>query len=134
MQSFWPKIHFFCNVITFFDTIMTGHQKSKVFVLFYVKMKFEKCIYFANFFHRLKYLMYYFEASVQLVPTFYSHPVYRLLELQLILASEEDCVQLGPKYYSKVKLRSWQSPNILSEIMKLLQNGGSSINLAQISN
>ena len=78
--------------------------------------------------------MYVFEASVQLVPTFYSHPVCRLLELQLILASEEDCVQLVPKYYSKVKLRSWQSPNILSEIMGLLQNGGSGINLAQISN
>ena len=46
--------------------------------------------------------MYDFEASVQLVPTFYSHPVCRLLELQLILASEEDCVQLVPKYYSKV--------------------------------
>ena len=58
----------------------------------------------------------------------------RLLELQLILASEEDCVQLVPKYYSKVKLRSWQPPNILSEIMRLLQNGGSGINLAQISN
>ena len=55
--------------------------------------------------------MYVFEASVQLVPTFYSHPVCRLLELQLILASEEDCVQLVPKYYSKVKLRSWQPPN-----------------------
>ena len=57
-----------------------------------------------------------------------------LLELQLILASEEDCVQLVPKYYSKVKLRSWQPPNILSEIMRLLQNGASGINLAQISN
>ena len=89
---------------------------------------------FCDFFHRLKYLTYDFEASVQLVPTFYSHPVCRLLELQLILASEEDCVQLVPKYYSKVKLRSWQSPNILSEIMRLLQNGGSGINLTQISN
>ena len=78
--------------------------------------------------------MYDFEASVQLVPTFYSHPVCRLLELQLILASEEDCDQLVPKYHSKVTLHSWQSPNILSEIMKLLQNGGSGINLAQISN
>ena len=97
-------------------------------------MEFEKYKYFANFFHRLKYLMSVFKASVQLVPTFYSHPVCGLLELQLILASEEDCVQLVPKYYSKVKLRSWQSPNILSEIMRLLQNGGSGINLAQISN
>ena len=78
--------------------------------------------------------MHSFQASVQLVPTFYSHPVCRLLELQLILASEEDCVQLVPKYHSKVKLRSWQSSNILSEIMRLLQNGGSGINLAQISN
>ena len=74
-----------------------------------------------------------FETSVPLVPTFYSHPVCRLLELQLVLASEEVCVQLVPKYYSKAKLRSWQSPNILSEIMRLLQNGGSGINLAQIS-
>ena len=47
-----------------------------------------------------------FEAGVQLVPTFYLHPVCRLFELQLILASEEDCVQLVPKYYSKVKLCS----------------------------
>ena len=76
--------------------------------------------------------MYDFEASVQLVPTFYSHPVCRLLELQLILASEEDCVQLVPKYYSKVKLRSWQPPNILSEIMRLLQNGDSGIFLFNI--
>ena len=75
-----------------------------------------------------------FEAGVQLVPTFYLHPVCRLFELQLILGSEEDCVQLVPKYHLKVKLRSWQSPNILSEIMRLLQNGGSGINLAQISN
>ena len=78
--------------------------------------------------------MHSFEASVQLVPTFHSHPVCRLLELQLILASEEDCVQLVPKYHSKVKLHSWQSPNILSEIMRLLQNGGSGISLAQNSN
>ena len=78
--------------------------------------------------------MYVFEASVQLVPTFHSHPVCRLLELQLILASEEDCVQLIPKYYSKVKLCCLQSPNILSEIMRQLQNGGSGINLAQNSN
>ena len=99
-----------------------------------VKMGFEKYKYFSNFVHGLKYLMSDFEASVQHVPTFYSHPVCRLLELQLILASEEDCVQLVPKYYSKVKLRSWQSPNILSEIMRLLQNGGSGMNLAQISN
>ena len=97
-------------------------------------MEFEKYKYFANFFHRLKYLMSVFKASVQLIPTFYSHPVCGLLELQLILSSEEDCVQLVPKYYSIVKLRSWQSPNILSEIMRLLQNGGSGINLAQISN
>ena len=62
------------------------------------------------------------------------HPVCRLFELQLILGSEEDCVQLVPKYHSKVKLRNWQSPNILSEIMRLLQNGGSGINLAQNSN
>ena len=27
-------------------------------------------------------------------------------------SSALDCVQLVPKYYSKVKLRSWQSPNI----------------------
>ena len=78
--------------------------------------------------------MYAFEASVQLVPTFHPHPVCRLLELQLILSSEEDCVQLVPKYHSKVKLRGWQSPNILSEIMRLLQNGSSGINLAQNSN
>ena len=78
--------------------------------------------------------MYDFEASVQLVPTFYSHPVCRLLELQLILASEEDCVQLVPKYYSKVKLCSWQFSKKNSEIMGLLQNGASGINLAQISN
>ena len=89
---------------------------------------------FCDFFSWPKYLMHSFQASVQLVPTFYSHPVCRLLELQLILASEEDCVQLVPKYYSKVKLRSWQPPNILSEIMRLLQNGGGGINLAQISN
>ena len=78
--------------------------------------------------------MHSFEASVQLVPTFHSHPVCRLLELQLILASEEDCVQLVTKYHSKVKLRSWQFPNILSEIIRLLQNGGSGISLAQNSN
>ena len=35
--------------------------------------------------------------------------------LQLIFlnsAAAVDCIQLVPKYYSKVKLRSWQSPNI----------------------
>ena len=68
--------------------------------------------------------MHSFEASVQLVPTFHSHPVCRLLELQLILASEEDCVQLVPKYNSKVKLRSWQFPNILSEIMRFQKKMG----------
>ena len=78
--------------------------------------------------------MYDFEASVQLVPTFYSHLVCRLLEQQVILVSEEDCVQLVPKYYSKVKLRSWQHPNILSEIMRLLENGDRVKTLDQISN
>ena len=41
---------------------------------------------------------------------------------------------LVPKYYTKVKLHSWQSPNILSEIMRLLENGGRGRNPAQISN
>ena len=77
--------------------------------------------------------MHSFESSVQLVPTFHSHPAYRLLELQLILASEEDCVQVEPKFHSKVKLRSWQSPNILSEIIRLLQNGGSGMTALQIN-
>ena len=36
---------------------------------------------FCEFFSWPKYLMHYFQASVQLVPTFYSHPVCRLLEL-----------------------------------------------------
>ena len=37
--------------------------------------------------------MWYWLAKkpVEGVPTFYSHPVCKLLELQLILASEEDC-------------------------------------------
>ena len=71
---------------------------------------------------------------VQLVPTFYSHC--SLFELYLTLDSEGECVQFVPKYHSEVKLRSAQLAisKYLSEIMRLLQNGGSGINLAKNSN
>ena len=62
-----------------------------------VKMDFEKYKYFSNFFHGLKYLVSDFETCTELVPTFYSHPACRLLEMQFILSSEEDCVQLVHK-------------------------------------
>ena len=69
---------------------------------FIVKMEFEKYKYFTWFFHRLKYLMCCFEASVQLVPKSYSHPACRLLELQLIQ------VQIG---LLQLVMFNW-SPNI----------------------
>ena len=57
-----------------------------------------------------------FEASVQLVPTisFTSclQSAWTAIDFFVNLAAAVDCVQLVPKYYSKVKLRSWQSPNI----------------------
>ena len=52
---------------------------------FIVKMEFEKYKYFTWIFLRLKYLMCFFQASVQLVPRFYSHLSCSLLQLQLIL-------------------------------------------------
>ena len=58
--------------------------------------------------------MYCFAASVQLIPRFYSHPSCSLFELKL--SSEVGCVQLVPKYISKVKLDRGKSPNILSDI------------------
>ena len=39
------------------------------------------------------------------------------------LSSAVDCVQLVPKYISKVKLDRGQSPNILSEIIEIDKNG-----------
>ena len=74
-----------------------------------------------------KYILFFFSSCkifdpvLRLVfnssPQFHSHPACRELELQLTffvvnLAAAEDCVQLVPKYYLKVKLRNWQSPNI----------------------
>ena len=62
-----------------------------------------------------KYLVCLSESSVQLVPTilqFYSHNACIAVDFLLNLAAAVDCVQLVPKYYSKVKLRSWRSPNI----------------------
>ena len=60
-------------------------NKSLMGKSLYLKMEFEKYKYFTWFFHRLKYLMCCFEASVQLVPKSYSHLSCSLLELQLIL-------------------------------------------------
>ena len=81
-----------------------------------VKMESEIYKYILFFFSSCKI----FDPVLRLVfnssPQFHSHPACRALELQLTffvnLADAVDCVQLVPKYYSKVKLRSWQSPNI----------------------
>ena len=88
---------------------------------FIVKMEFEKYKYFTWFFHRLKYLMCCFEASVQLVPKSYSHLSCGLLELQLIL------LQIGllhlamfnwsPKIYQKW---NWAENNPQIFCLKLL--------------
>ena len=71
---------------------------------------------FFTFFHNLKIFDVRFEASVQLVPTisFTSclQSAWTAIDFFVNLADAVDCVQLVPKYYSKVNLRSWQSPTI----------------------
>ena len=93
-------------------------------------MKFKIYKYLPLFVHRLKYLMCCFAASVQLVPKSYSHPPFSLLRLKLITvhcsvnhSSAVGCVQLVPKYISKVKLDRDESPNILSETIEIHKNG-----------
>ena len=71
---------------------------------------------FFTFFHNLKIFDVRFEASVQLVPTilFTSFLQPASIETDPIAnpPSAVDRIQLVPKYISKVKLGSWQSPNI----------------------
>ena len=75
---------------------------------------------FTNIFRIFFSLCKIFDPVLRIVfnssPQFHSHPVCRLLGLQLSffvnLAAAVDCVQLAPKYYSKVKLCSLQSSNI----------------------
>ena len=80
-----------------------------------VKMGSEIYKYLLSFSSIYKYLVCLSESSVQLVPTilqFYSHNACIAVDFLLNLAAAVDCVQLVPKYYSKVKLNSWQSPNV----------------------
>ena len=75
-----------------------------------VKMESEIYKYFSYFFSLCKIFDPVLKIVFNSSPKFHSHPVCRLLGLQLILfvnlAAGVDCVQLAPKYYSKVKLRS----------------------------
>ena len=72
-------------------------------------------IFYVICFHRVKYLLLFWGwCSTR------PHNIIHILPadclncywLFLNLAAAVDCVQLIPKYHSKVKLRSWQSPNI----------------------
>ena len=73
-----------------------------------VKMGYEIYKYLSNIFIISKYWVSLSEAGVQLVPNF----IHILRAYFVNLPAAADCVQLVPKYYSKVKLCSWQSPNI----------------------
>ena len=80
-----------------------------------VKMGSEISKYFSWFFHSTKYLMLFW-GWCSTRPHYFIHilPPDRLNcnWLFVNLAAAPDCVQLVPKYFSKVKLCSWQSPNI----------------------
>ena len=81
-----------------------------------VKMGSEIYKYLLSFSSIYKYLVCFLSLVFNWSPQFYSHHACKLLDLQLIfflnLPAAVDCVQLVPKYYSKVKLRSWRSTNI----------------------
>ena len=68
-----------------------------------------------------------FESYIQLVLkiSFTSFLQPALIETDSIVnpSSAVGCVQLVPKYTSKVKLDRGQSPNILSEIIEIDENG-----------
>ena len=74
-----------------------------------VKMGYEIYKYLSNIFIISKYWVCLSEAGVQLVHNFIH--ILRAFFVNLAAAAA-DCVQLVPKFYSKVKLCSWQSPNI----------------------
>ena len=80
-----------------------------------VKMGSEISKYFSWFFQSAKYLMLFW-GWCSTRPHYFIHilPPDRLNcnWLFVNLAAAPDCVQLVPKYFSKVKLCSWQSPNI----------------------
>ena len=84
-------------------------------------MEFEKYKYFTWFFHRLKYLMCCFEASVQLVPKSYSHLSCGRLELQLILQQigllNLAMFNWSPNIYQKW---NWAKKNLQILCLKLL--------------
>ena len=103
---------------------------------FIVKMQFEICKYFPLFFLPLTYLMCCFEASVQLVPKFYSHPSCSLFELKLgllsILILHKTVFNSYPNIIQKW---NWTAGNLqifLSEIIRQQENGGGGGNLTQI--
>ena len=89
---------------------------------------------FFTFFHNLKIFDVRFEASVQLVPTilFTSFLQPASIETDPIAnpPSAVDHIQLVPKYISKVKLERGWSPNILSEIMWVQENGSEGFDFA----
>ena len=79
------------------------------------KRNLKYTIFFRDFVHSVNYLMLFWgQCSIR------PHNVIHILPADCLnciwlwvnLAAAEDCVQLIPKYYSKVKLRNWQSPNI----------------------
>ena len=84
-------------------------------------MEFEKYKYFTSIFLRLKYLISFtsFLQFTSIATDSFANP-----------PSAVDCIQLVPKYLSKVKLSREQSPNILSEIIKSQENGSEGTNFS----
>ena len=80
-----------------------------------VKMGSEISKYFSWFFQSAKYLMLFW-GWCSTRPHYFIHILppdcLNCNWLFVNLAAAPDCVQLVPKYFSKVKLCSWQSPNI----------------------
>ena len=77
------------------------------------------------------YLLCFSEVIVQLVPTCFFSPIVRNSSLKYTTESDIALVhEMSEK--KKVKLNSNIHPNILSEIIRLLKNGGGGGNLNQI--
>jgi len=77
--------------------------------------------------YRQKIFAASFKSNIQLVLkisfTSFQHPAWIETDSIINPSSAVDCVQLVPKYISKVKLNRGQSPNILSEIIEINKNG-----------
>ena len=118
--------------------VVKKHLKIIFFTVqpFIVKMQFEICKYFPLFFLPLTYLMCCFEASVQLVPKFYSHPSCSLFELKLgllsILILHKTVFNSYPNIIQKWNCTAGNLQIFLSEIIRQQENGGGGGNLTQI--